>query len=402
MVRWYYTPMMLPFSEHVTADCVVYDCMDELANFKGAPPELLPLEQRLLERADLVFTGGYSLYEAKRGRHPNVHAFPSSVDVAHFAAARADGAEPADQRALPRPRFGFYGVVDERMDLALLAEVADARPDWSLVIVGPVVKIGEGDLPHRPNLHYLGGKTYNELPDYLRGWDVALMPFAVNEATRFISPTKTPEYLAAGRPVVSTPIADVVRSYGACPAVRIADTPAAFVAACDEALALARQPDSWLGEVDAMLADMNWDTTQHDMAELIDAAVAASNHVQPIVSPTVWPLERPKPYDVMVVGAGFAGAVMAERLAAGSGKRVLVVDRRPHVAGNAFDRLDDAGILIHQMAAHLPHQRGDVFDYLSRFTEWRRTSIACWQASATSWCRCRSIAPRSTSCTTWT
>jgi UDP-galactopyranose mutase len=372
VLRWYYTPMMLPFSEHVAAECVVYDCMDELANFKGAPPELLPLEQRLIDQADLVFTGGYSLYEAKRDRHPGVHPFPSSVDAAHFAAARAEGREPADQAAIPGPRLGFYGVVDERMDLALLAEIADARPEWSLVIVGPVVKISEADLPRRPNLYYLGGKQYAELPDYLRGWDVALMPFASNEATRFISPTKTPEYLAAGCPVVSTPITDVIRHYGNIEAVKIATTPAEFIAGCEAALALTQDPQ-WLRPVDAMLKTISWDLSFKAMANLIEDAIARSEHVQPVVSPVSWPAERPQAYDVMVVGAGFAGAVMAERLARDAGKRVLVVDRRPHVAGNAYDRLDDAGVLIHQYGPHIFHTNSaDVFDYLSQFTDWRQ------------------------------
>ncbi|MFW2829390.1 UDP-galactopyranose mutase [Sphingomonas sp. ID0503] len=371
VLRWYYTPMMLPFSEHVATDCIVYDCMDELANFKGAPPELLPLEQRLMSQADLVFTGGYSLYEAKRDRHGAIHPFPSSVDVDHFAAARFGGAEPQDQADIRGPRLGFYGVVDERMDLALLAEIADARPDWSLVIVGPVVKIDPRDLPQRPNIHYLGGKQYAELPAYLRGWDVALMPFAINEATRFISPTKTPEYLAGGCPVVSTPITDVIRHYGVVAAVRIADTPAAFIAACDEALSLRHERD-WLGEVDCMLKAGSWDRTFDQMSALIWTAVETSAHVHPIVSPVVWTGDRPQPYDAMVVGAGFAGAVMAERLAVDAGKRVLVVDRRPHIAGNAFDRLDDAGVLIHQYGPHIFHTNSaDVFDYLSRFTEWR-------------------------------
>jgi UDP-galactopyranose mutase len=371
VLRWYYTPMMLSFSEHVSAECVVYDCMDELANFKGAPPELLPLEQRLMEQADLVFTGGYSLYEAKRDRHPSVHPFPSSVDAKHFAAARSEGAEPADQKNIPGPRLGFYGVVDERMDLALLAEVADARPDWSLVIVGPVVKISEAELPRRANLHYLGGKQYAELPDYLRGWDVALMPFAINEATRFISPTKTPEYLAAGCPVVSTPITDVIRHYGDVEAVKIAATPSEFVTACEAALTLATTAD-WLRPVDALLQTISWDRSFDAMAALIGDAIAKSEHVQPVVSPVVWPAERPQAYDVVVVGAGFAGAVMAERLARDAGKRVLVIDRRPHVAGNAFDHHDDAGVLIHQYGPHIFHTNSaDVFDYLSRFTEWR-------------------------------
>lgn len=371
VLRWYYTPMMLPFSEHIEADCVVYDCMDELANFKGAPPELLPLEARLIEQADLVFTGGYSLYEAKRDRHPAVHPFPSSVDAAHFATARSAGVTPPDQAGIPGPRLGFYGVVDERMDLDLLTAVAEARPQWSLVIVGPVVKISESDLPRRDNLHYLGGKQYAELPDYLRGWDVALMPFAINEATRFISPTKTPEYLAAGCPVVSTPITDVIRHYGDVEAVKIARTPAEFIAACDAALALA-QRHNWLAQVDSLLADISWDRSYEAMSDRIATAIARSKRAQPVVSPVVWPADRPQAYDVMVVGAGFAGSVMAERLAADAGKRVLVVDRRPHVAGNAYDRRDAAGVLIHQYGPHIFHTNSaDVFDYLSRFTEWR-------------------------------
>lgn len=371
LICWYYTPMMLPFSQHLRADCTIYDCMDELANFKHAPAELLELEQQLLERADLVFTGGYSLYEAKRNRHANVHPFPSSVDVAHFAAAREPGADPADQAALPHPRLGFFGVVDERMDIDLLATLADARPDWSVVIVGPVVKISESDLPRRPNLHFLGGKNYAELPDYLRGWDVALMPFAINDATRFISPTKTPEYLAGGRPVVSTPIRDVVRHYGDVPAVRIAGEADAFIAACDDALALSQQ-DDWLDEIDTLLAQGSWDRTQGHMVALIDQILLDAERVQPIVSPTIWPAGPPDRYDVMVVGAGFAGAVMAERLASQSGKKVLVVDRRPHIAGNAYDRLDDAGILIHQYGPHIFHTNSaQIVDYLSRFTSWR-------------------------------
>ncbi len=370
LVRWYYTPMMLPFSRHLPAECTVYDCMDELANFKDAPAELIPLERELLAEADLVFTGGHSLYEAKRGAHPRIYPFPSSVDVAHFARAREAGADPADQADLPRPRLGFYGVVDERMDLALLTALADARPDCALVIVGPVVKISPDDLPRRPNIHYLGAKSYAELPDYLRGWDVALMPFAINDATRFISPTKTPEYLAAGCPVVSTPITDVVRHYGALAGVRIAGTHEEFIAACTAALA-ARGED-WLEQSDAALADSSWDRTFRQMDGLIAETLVRAGHVQPIVSPTMWPAERAKRYDVMVVGAGFAGAVMAERLAADAGKRVLVVDRRPHVAGNAFDHIDAAGVLIHQYGPHIFHTNSqDIVDYLSRFTAWR-------------------------------
>lgn len=370
-IRWYYTPMMLPFSDHVAADCIVYDCMDELSAFKNAPPELLEREQRLIERADIVFTGGTSLYEAKRGRHSNVHAFPSSIDADHFARARGPVATPVDQAAIPAPRFGFAGVVDERMDIDLLAAVADARPNWSLVIVGPVVKIDPNDLPMRANIHYLGGKSYADLPEYMAGWDVALMPFAINEATRFISPTKTPEYLAAGCPVVSTPIVDVVRHYGDLSAVAIADTAGAFVAACEAALAMRHGDTAWRDAADAQIARGSWSSTARDMAALIEAGIAGRNRHEPVVSPIVWPAARER-YDVMVVGAGFAGAVMAERLAADGNKRVLVVDKRSHIAGNAFDRLDAAGILIHQYGPHIFHTNStEIVDYLSRFTAWR-------------------------------
>ena len=373
-VLWYYTPMMLPLSRHVDAACVVYDCMDELANFRFAPPELTRLEAELIDRADVMFTGGHSLYEAKQDRHPNIHPFPSSVDRDHFAKARAMQ-PPRTDDAAPQPRLGFYGVIDERMDLGLLAALADARPDWSLMLVGPVVKIAENELPRRPNIHYLGQKAYEELPTVLSGWDVALMPFAINESTRFISPTKTPEYLAAGRPVVSTPIRDVVRHYGDLEAVKIADTAEAFVQACDAALAL-RAQDSWRAPVDEALASLSWEQTHLRMSALIDGAAKrrlrpTASAQSPVAAPAIWPAARKPHYDALVVGAGFAGSVLAERLAS-SGQKVLVVDKRPHIAGNAYDRPDAAGVLIHQYGPHIFHTNSaEVFDYLSRFTRWR-------------------------------
>jgi UDP-galactopyranose mutase len=270
LIAWYYTPMMLPFSRHLEPDVTVFDAMDELSKFKFAPAKLLDLEKEVIERSDVVFTGGSSLYEAKKDRHANVHCFPSSVDRAHFCKARAHQFDPADQEDLPKPRLGFYGVIDERFDTELLAAVAEMRPDWSFVMVGPVVKISEEDLPKRPNIHYLGPKTYGQLPAYLSGWDVALMPFAMNESTQFISPTKTPEYLAGGKPVVSTPIKDVVRHYGELEGVEIASTPEEFAAACDRAIDLSHRPESgWLGEADLMLSASSWDTTQARMAGLI-------------------------------------------------------------------------------------------------------------------------------------
>ncbi len=375
-VLWYYTPMMLPFSRHIEASAVVFDCMDELSAFKFAPTELKDLERELMERADVVFTGGHSLYEAKKHAHRNIHPFPSSVDRAHFGAARKNLEEPQDMKAIGRPRLGFYGVVDERMDLDLLEKVADARPDWQLVIVGPVVKISEADLPRRPNLHYLGGKSYAELPAYLGSWDVALMPFAINESTRFISPTKTPEYLAGGRPVVSTPIVDVVRHYGDLEGVRIAADAEAFVRECQEALALAADPDGpWMTAVDEVLAELSWDQTHLRMQALVDkasgGAPTTSLAAAVMAAPAVRPSRRPSAYDVMIVGAGFAGSILAERFAS-TGKTVMVVDRRPHIGGNAYDRLDAAGVLIHQYGPHIFHTNSaEIFDHLSRFTDWR-------------------------------
>ena len=278
LVAWYYTPMMLPFSRDLDADVVVFDAMDELSKFKFAPAKLLELEQELIDLSNIVFTGGSSLYEAKKDRHDSVHCFPSSVDRCHFIKARARQFEPADQEDLPKPRLGFYGVIDERFDTELLDKVAAARPSWSFVMVGPIVKISEDELPKRPNIHYLGGKTYDHLPSYLSGWDVALMPFAMNESTQFISPTKTPEYLAGGKPVVSTPIKDVVRHYGQLEGVKIASTPEEFIAACDDALELSRNPESgWLAEADLMLSATSWDTTQARMAGLIAELLGVRN-----------------------------------------------------------------------------------------------------------------------------
>jgi UDP-galactopyranose mutase len=271
-VCWYYTPMALPISRHLAPLATVYDCMDELSGFAGAPSALGTLEAELLTRADLVTTGGRSLYEAKRERHGNVHAFPSSVDVAHFAAARdLETPDPRDQADLPRPRIGFAGVIDERMDLALVRGVAAARPDWHVVLLGPVAKISPATLPRAANVHQLGMKSYAELPAYMSRWDVGILPFAHNAATRFISPTKTPEYLAAGLPVVSTSIRDVVDPYGTQGLARIADGVEGFVSAIEQALAEDRA--ARLVAADALLARTSWDDTVARMRGLMLAAI---------------------------------------------------------------------------------------------------------------------------------
>jgi glycosyltransferase involved in cell wall biosynthesis len=270
-VLWYYTPMALPFTHHLNAAAVVYDCMDELSAFAGAPAELTVLEDDLFRRAHLVFTGGQRLYEAKRERHPSVHAFPSSVDINHFSRARRTRTQPADQAPIRGVRLGFFGVIDERMDYDLLRDVAALRPEWQIILLGPTAKIDPETLPRAANIHYLGPKPYAVLPEYLAGWDVALLPFARNDATRFISPTKTPEYLAAGKPVVSTSIHDVVRPYGQQGLARIADSPADFVAAVEEALG--EDAAERTRAADAFLSHMSWDGTWTQMRQLIQQAV---------------------------------------------------------------------------------------------------------------------------------
>ncbi|MBO2012431.1 glycosyltransferase family 1 protein [Hymenobacter negativus] len=273
-IFWYYTPMALGKSRQFTPKLTVYDCMDELAAFKFAPPELRNREQELFGKADLVFTGGHTLYESKREQHPDAHPFPSSIDKAHFGLARGPLAEPADQAGIAHPRIGFFGVVDERLDIELLRELSQQHPEWQFVIIGPVVKIDPAILPRTPNVHYLGGKDYKELPSYLKGWEVATLLFADNESTKFISPTKTPEYLAAGNPVVSTPIRDVVRPYGDLNLVQIADNAVDFGKAISKALTQ-REDADWRQRTDDYLATISWDQTWQQMVDLMQTRLAA-------------------------------------------------------------------------------------------------------------------------------
>ncbi|MGI4884728.1 MAG: glycosyltransferase family 1 protein [Janthinobacterium lividum] len=273
-VCWYYTPMALNKSRQFRPVLTVYDCMDELAAFKFAPPELRQREQELFERADLVFTGGMTIYESKREQHPDAHPFPSSIDKAHFGQARGPMAEPADQAGIAHPRIGFFGVVDERLDIELLAQLAANHPEWQFVIIGPVVKIDPATLPRPANIHYLGGKDYQELPAYLKGWDVATLLFADNESTKFISPTKTPEYLAAGNPVVSTPIRDVVRPYGDLDLVHIAADAESFGKAIKRALTQRTDAD-WRRRTDDYLATISWDQTWQQMVDLMQDRLVA-------------------------------------------------------------------------------------------------------------------------------
>jgi len=269
---WYYSPMALGYTDHLAPELIIYDCMDELSAFKFASPLVVLREQKLLQKADVVFTGGQSLYEAKKHLHNNIYLFPSSIDKAHFNRARFPLPAPVDQASIPHPRIGYYGVLDERLDVNMLKELAALRPDWQFILVGPVVKIDPAELPQRNNIHYLGSKQYSELPNYLSGWDIAMMPFALNESTRYISPTKTPEYLAGGKPVISTPIKDVITPYEENGLVHIAATPALFMAAA-EAILTKTGYEEWLANVDRFLSGISWEQTWQNMEALIERTI---------------------------------------------------------------------------------------------------------------------------------
>ncbi|HEX8677974.1 MAG TPA: NAD(P)-binding protein, partial [Segetibacter sp.] len=340
VIFWYYTPMALSFSSHYKPALTIYDCMDELSHFKNAPRRLKEFEDALLKKADLVFTGGQSLYDYKKDRHHNIHPFPSSIDKKHFEQARTVKEEPEDQKNISGLKLGFYGVIDERFDVDLIKSIALLRPDWNLLLLGPVVKINPDALPKLPNVHLLGGKSYDELPHYVSGWDIALIPFAINDSTKFISPTKTPEYLAAGVPVVSTPIRDVVKPYGEKGIVKIASTAEEFVASAEEYMRMDRK--KWLPEVDEFLSDKSWSATFMEMMKKVNSTLNTNKKSKPVYRSTRYT------YDYLIVGAGFAGSVLAERLASVGNKKILIIDKRNHIGGNAYDYYNEDGLLVHK------------------------------------------------------
>lgn len=339
-IVWFYTPMALPLLQELQPSLVVYDCMDELASFKNAPKQLLQRESALLKVADIVFTGGPSLYRAKQNRHANVHCFSSSVDVSHFSKALDRSTSYAGQNHVPSPRLGFYGVLDERLDTSLLAQIADARPEWQLVLVGPVVKIDPAALPHRANIHYFGQQSYQALPEFLAGWDVCLLPFALNESTRFISPTKTLEYMAAELPIVSTPVADVVDVYSGI--VHIARDAQEFVAACEQALSESgEQRTGRIQKMREVVASTSWDATATKMYELMEEARRQRNSSSPAVKAenteasetvaSVNPLRAAAiPHiNSLIVGAGPTGLSAAYHL----DENAMVIDKNATVGG---------------------------------------------------------------------
>jgi protoporphyrinogen oxidase/glycosyltransferase involved in cell wall biosynthesis len=342
---WFYSPMALPLMTELQPLVVVYDCMDELAAFRNAPKQLVQRENALLKLADLVFTGGPSLYRAKRDRHPQVHCFPSSVDAAHFQQALQHCNDHPLQRSLAQPRLGYYGVIDERIDLELLAAVADATPHWQVCVVGPHVKIDPSSLPQRQNIHYFGQQPYEELPRFVAGWDVCLQPFAINEATRYISPTKTLEYMAARRPIVSTPVTDVAEPYGNC--VDIAEDAPAFIAACERVLrASTRELGARFELMDQVLARTSWNDTADAMAALLEQAVKARYVPRTLLARkcvrkprqgaprhaaavSEAPADDVREYSNVIIGAGPTGLSAAYHLGTGS----LLLEQNSHVGG---------------------------------------------------------------------
>ncbi len=268
--------MTLSLSRELSPVRVAHYCIDKPVNFRSVLKEMVELEPELLRLADVVSTGGHSLCEQKRGWPANLHPSPSSVDTQNFNGALIMATEPTDQADFSRPG----------------------------------------------------------LPAYLGGWDAAQMPFAINESTRFTSPTKTPEYLAGGRPVVSTPIVDVVPHYGELEAVKIAGDATRSIAACRDAV---ERPEGRLAAVDEALAALSWDETFQRMDTFVSKAVLAKRKPleKPIPSRLSAPVARSSsrraPFDHLVLGVGFAGSVLAERLAKGLDRRVLLIGKRRHI-----------------------------------------------------------------------
>ena len=317
-IAWFYTPMALPLLQTVHPSLIVYDCMDELAAFKNAPKQLLQRESALLNMADVVFTGGPSLYEAKRERHANAHCFSSSVDLQHFSKALDRSSAHPSQANLRHPRLGYYGVIDERFDVDMLRAIADARPDWEIVMVGPVVKIDQAALPRNPNIHYMGQAAYDELPQYLAAWDVCLMPFALNDSTKFISPTKVLEYMAAELPIVSTNITDVTKPYSSI--VAIAHSPEEFIRACDEALAMTHEQRAKMVEdMRAVVKTTSWAATANGMRSLMQAGVSnkkpgVMTELGSLVRVNSLPANSVQDYKSVSIGNGAANLAAAYHL----------------------------------------------------------------------------------------
>ncbi len=361
---WLYTPMALEMAQALNPSLLVYDVMDDLASFKDAFEPLRLRQHQAVAAADVVFAGGRSLFHKVKKHNPErTFLFPSGVEPEHYASARRVR-EPHD-----RPVAGYVGVIDERLDLELVGELAAKLPHWEIQMVGPIVKIDRSSLPHGPNISYPGHQPYDRLPEIMAGFDVALMPFVLNETTQSISPTKTLEYLAAGLPVVSTAVPDVVADYGSV--VHLRDDADGFATSCVAAYEGSQEARDT--EVRPLLKFHHWDSIAARMQTEITRSLEAKAAVPAVPQTSRRDRRATKAFDYLVVGAGFAGSVLAERLASEANKKVLVVDKRPHIGGNAFDHYDDAGVLVHKYGPHIFHTNSrEVFDYLSQFTKWRQ------------------------------
>lgn len=272
-VQWFYDPMAVPaFHGQMNEILTVYDCMDELSKFKCAPPEIRTREASLLNEAEVVFTGGRKLWESKKLSNDNCHFYGCGVEVDHFARARAaETRVPEDLANIPKPVLGYFGVVDERMDYDLVAKLADANPNWSIAIVGPVMKVDPNSLPKRPNLYWLGQRQYADLPGFCKGFNVCLMPFALNESTEFINPTKALEYMASGREIISTAVPDVISNFSQV--VKVGYSHDEFIALCRRAV---EQPDTEAVERGLEMASQNtWEMIVSKLESHIEAALHA-------------------------------------------------------------------------------------------------------------------------------
>jgi glycosyltransferase involved in cell wall biosynthesis len=271
-VQWFYDPMAVSaFMGQMGEILTVYDCMDELSKFRGAPANIIERETQLLEKADVVFTGGRKLLESKSRHNDNCHFYGCGVDCAHFGSAREEITQvPADLANLGKPALGYFGVVDERMDYELIDQLAAQNPQWSIVMLGPTMKVDESQLPRRANLHWLGKKDYRDLPAYCKGLDLCLMPFALNESTEYINPTKALEYMATGRQIISTPVPDVVSNFGSV--VKIGRGADEFIKLCHTAL---EHPDNAAIRAGLQMASQNsWDSIVAQLENHMEEALA--------------------------------------------------------------------------------------------------------------------------------
>jgi len=350
---WFCTPMALPLLHRLGPRVVVYDCVDELAARDNAPRQFVQRENALLRVANVVFCSGPSLFEARRERHSNVVLCADSVDREHFAVGSDAAATHADIRGLARPRLGFIGVIDERIDVALLDRVALARPEWEICVVGPV---GKADatmlLPYAPNLHYFGARRYEEWPAFLAGWDVALLPFARSDATRALNPVQALEYMAADRPIVSTPIADVETLYR--DVVRFGRADDAFIAAVEDTLV--EPVPSRAQRIAAMRAIVNatsWDDTARRMRRSVEAAAdhgltdAARAMREPVHAPDARTRAMESVAACVILGGGATGLSAAYHYGAGS----VVLEREARVGGGCRS-IEDTGFTF-DCAGHI-------------------------------------------------